>query len=50
MREAILQLATDRERRERLGRIAQARATAAESPDATIRRLYLFSPAAEASR
>jgi hypothetical protein len=50
IREAILRLAMDRERREALGRIALARATAAESTDDTIRRLRLLSPAAEASR
>jgi glycosyltransferase involved in cell wall biosynthesis len=50
IREAILQLAGDRERREALGRIAQARAMAAEPPDVTLRRLHLLSPAAEASR
>lgn len=50
IREAIVQLAGDRERREALGRIAQARAAAGESPDATLRRLHLLSPAAEASR
>jgi glycosyltransferase involved in cell wall biosynthesis len=49
IREAILQLAWDSERREALGRIAQARATAAESPDDTLRRLRMLSPA-EAAR
>jgi glycosyltransferase involved in cell wall biosynthesis len=50
IREAILKLARDRELREALGRSARARAIAAESADATIRRLRLLHPAAEASR
>jgi glycosyltransferase involved in cell wall biosynthesis len=50
IREAVLGLALDRERREELGRIALARATAAEAGAATIRRLCSLSPAAEASR
>ncbi len=49
IREAILRLANDRERREGLGRIALARAAAAESTDATIRRLRLLGPDAKAS-
>jgi glycosyltransferase involved in cell wall biosynthesis len=50
IREAIQQLAADGARREALGRMARARAIAAESTDATIRRLRMLSPAAEASR
>ncbi|HEX7678759.1 MAG TPA: glycosyltransferase, partial [Thermoanaerobaculia bacterium] len=50
IREAILHLAEDRVRREALGRIARERAIAAESTDATILRLRLLSPVAEASR
>lgn len=50
IREAIQQLAVDGARREALGRRARERAIAVESADATIRRLHLFSPAAEASR
>jgi glycosyltransferase involved in cell wall biosynthesis len=46
IREAILQLARDRQRRETMGRTARARAVNAESPDA-IRRLRLLSPAVE---
>jgi glycosyltransferase involved in cell wall biosynthesis len=49
IREAIVRLASDRERREELGRIALARAAAGESSDVTIRRLRSLSPAAEAS-
>jgi glycosyltransferase involved in cell wall biosynthesis len=50
IREALLTLAVDRERREALGRIARARASAAESTDATILRLLSLAPAAEPSR
>jgi glycosyltransferase involved in cell wall biosynthesis len=50
IREAIRDLATDRKRRETLGRNALARAAAAESTDATIERLRLLGPAVEASR
>jgi glycosyltransferase involved in cell wall biosynthesis len=50
IREAILRLAREREWRETLGRNALARATAAEPADATIQRLRLLGPAAEASR
>ena len=49
IRRAILQLATDRERREALGRMARARAVNAESPDSILRRLRLLSPAVEGS-
>lgn len=50
IREAIVSLAADRERREALGRIALARASAAESTDDTIRRLRSLNPADEASQ
>jgi glycosyltransferase involved in cell wall biosynthesis len=50
IREAIVRLASDRERREELGRIALARATVAESGEATIRQLRALSPAAEGPR
>ena len=49
IRQAIQQLASDRERREALGRIARARAVSAESPDSILRRLRLLSPAVEGS-
>jgi glycosyltransferase involved in cell wall biosynthesis len=49
IRNAILQLAADREWREALGRVARARAVSAESPDSILRRLRLLSPAVEGS-
>jgi glycosyltransferase involved in cell wall biosynthesis len=49
IREAVLQLAADRERREAMGRIARERAASAESPDSILRRLRLLSPAVEGS-
>ena len=48
MREAILQLAHDRQRREALGRAARMRATAAEPRDDTVRLLHLGSLGGEA--
>jgi glycosyltransferase involved in cell wall biosynthesis len=50
MREAIVQLSRDRERREALGRAAYLRALAAPSPEQTVGLLHLLTVNAEASR
>jgi len=51
IRQALLQLAGDRERRETLGSTARARARAVrvESPDSILRRLHILRPAGEES-